>query len=144
MIYKGCIQLTVVLISLQLTGRLLALIREPIAHLPGAGRGEPGGAGGGIQPCPGGTAGWLTGAACVPSPQCDIPQEPRAPLPRRMLDIWVSRELRLKHHKMLVGYIQRHLHSIQRHLWSKKHLGATFSCVKLPALAAGRLSKAGH
>lgn len=89
MIYEGCIQLTAVLIFLQLTGKLLALVREPIAHLPSAGRGEPRE---GTQQCRGDTAGWLTGAACVPLPWCDIPKNPRAALLRRMLDASVSQE----------------------------------------------------
>ena len=43
------------------------------------------------------------------------------------------------------GYIEAPVeYSIRQHLRSKKDLGATFSHIKLPALAAGRLFKAGH
>lgn len=83
---------------LQLTGRLLALVREPITYLPSMGRGEPG-EDWRRDPTPRGTAGWFMGAACVPLSQHNIPQNPMAALLRRVLDIWVCQEFYLKHCK---------------------------------------------
>lgn len=124
MIYEGCIQLTAVLILLQLTGRLLALVREsilPFPSLPSTGRMHQQGAQAGLEK--GSSNTWGSQVQPVPFSQCDLPQNLWAALLRgRKLDIWdiwdirdiwVFQEFYLKHCKGLLGYKWRHLWGIQ-------------------------------
>lgn len=123
MIYEGCIQLTAVLIFLQLTGSLLALVRESILPFPAlAGGGQDAGS---REP----RQGWRRDPATPGVHRCSLCASPQnlwaALLRGRKLewDIWVFQEFYLKHCKGLemeapVEY------STRQPQWSKKDLAA--------------------
>lgn len=125
MIYEGCIQLTAVLIFPQLTGSLLALVRESILPFPARAGCRQEGAQAGLEK--GSSTTWASQVEPVSLSQPDIPQKLWAALLRgRNLewDVWVFQEFP---RGWWAGNGGTCGIFIRQPLWSKKDFGAMFT-----------------